>query len=297
MGRLSVITMNCLGLPLPVPGLRRRLQALGKALAAADSDIACLQEVGRWQHLQRIRADEQAWPYALAVQYPYAPKGGLVTLSRLPFFYSNYAAFHEQGARVSLHTPERLQAKGMLLAVLHIAGRDVIVFNTHLAANYSARWSHGNPFVKVERAQLKELAKAVESIPDETIVVVAGDFNVPRGNWLYHEFLAATRLHDPLQASAEPTYRPLPGMPARAAQALDHILVRCPRGLAVTANSELRFGEPVHLAHGLTGYLSDHLAVRLTLEWPDTAPEPSSDQALSVDHHAAPLDPPQRLTS
>lgn len=284
--------MNCLGLPLPVPGLRRRLQALGKELAASGVDIACLQEVGRWQHLQRLRQDEHAWPYALAIQYPYAPKGGLVTLSRLPFFFTNHTTFREQGPPVSVHTPERLQGKGMLMAVLQLAGRDIVILNTHLAANYTARWTHGNPFVKIERAQLREVAQVVEAIPDETIVVVAGDFNVPRGSWLYHELLAATHLHDPLRESTEPTYRPLPGMPARAAQALDHILVRWPRNLAVDVCSELCFREPVHLAHGMTGLLSDHLGVRLTLRWKEMLPvDPdrshTPDQALPT--------PPQRL--
>ncbi len=277
MDQLTIITMNCLGLPVPVPGLRRRLQALGHALATAGADVACLQEVGRWRHLALLRHDETVWPVAIALQYPYAPKGGLVTLARLPVTETGYSTFRERGRRVGMHAPERIQGKGILRTVIEAGERHVVVLNTHLAANYSARWSYTNPYARVERAQLRELAAAVQAVPSETMVVVAGDLNVPRGSWLYHEFLLEAGLYDPMGESTEPTYRPLGGMPARAAQALDHVLVRSPKDCAVIASADLCFGEPVRLAHGLTGYLSDHLGVRLTLTWkeaPPTAPDP-----------------------
>ncbi len=267
MEQLTIITMNCLGLPVPVPGLRRRLQALGNALAASKADVVCLQEVGRWRHLAQLRHDETTWPFAIAPDYPYAPKGGLVTLARLPVAGMRFSAFQERGRPVSLHTAERLQGKGMLHTTIRARGQSVLVINTHLAANYSARWSYSSPYARVERAQLKELAAAVRAVPVETIVVVAGDFNVPRGSWLYHEFLALTSLYDPLGRSHEPTYRPLAGVPARAAQALDHVLVRAPTNLEVAARSELCFAEPAMLAHGIRGYLSDHLGIRMTLAW------------------------------
>ncbi len=171
---------------------------------------------------------------------------------------------------MSLHTAERLQGKGILRAVIQVGGRSVVVLNTHLAANYSANWSYTNPYVKVERTQLREVAAAVQAEPPEAIVVVAGDLNVPRGSWLYREFLLQAGLHDPMSTSTEPTYRPLPGMPARAAQALDHVLVRPPRDRAIITRAELCFNEPVLLAHGTIGYLSDHLGVRTTLTWQES---------------------------
>lgn len=264
---LRVLTINCLGLPVPVPGLRRRLIALGRAIADSESDVACLQEVGQWRHLGLLRHDQSRWPHAVALDYPYAPKGGVVILSRVPAYNPDYHAYRERGRRVGLQTPERLQGKGVLQIATEVDGQPLFVLNTHLAANYNAQWSYNNPYAKVERAQLKELAGVLAELPREAIVIVAGDFNVPRRNWLYQEFLAATNLHDPLAGSREPTYRPLPGMPARAVQALDHILVRAPQDLEIEAYSELCFGEPALLAHGTTGFLSDHLGVRLTLGW------------------------------
>jgi endonuclease/exonuclease/phosphatase family metal-dependent hydrolase len=267
MSKLTVITMNCLGLPVPIPGLRRRLQALGRTLATTDADIVCLQEVGRWRHLMLLRYDEARWPFAIAVDYPYAPKGGLVTLAGLPVVDTRFYTFQERGRAVSLHTPERLQGKGMLLAELDASTQNVVVINTHLAANYSAEWSYSNPYTRVERAQLREIAAVVREITMEKLVVVAGDFNIPRGSWLYHEFLSLSGLHDPLGSSTEPTYRPLPGMPARAVQALDHVLIRAPGNLEVDVQSELCFAEPAILAHGARGYLSDHVGVHMSLTW------------------------------
>lgn len=267
MPRLTLLTMNCLGLPVPVPGLRRRLGALGRTLAASGADFACLQEVGRWRHLPLLRHDEAIWPHALALDYPYAPKGGLVTLARLPIMTMSYHPFRERGRTASLHATERYQGKGVLSTSLTIEGQPIVVLNTHLAANYRARWSYTDPYTKVERAQLHEIAEMLRSIPADTLVLVAGDFNVPRGSWLYDEFVGMSGLLDPLCTSTEPTYRPMPGMPARAAQALDHILVRAPAGLSFQTEAELCFRDPVWLAHGMSGYLSDHLGVRLTLRW------------------------------
>ena len=278
MAQFTVLTMNALGLPVPVPGLRRRLGALGRVLAASAADVVCLQEVGRWRHLTLLRQDDEAWPHAIAFAYPYAPKGGLVTLSRPTVVAPNYQAFKERGRPVGMHAAERFQGKGVLKTPILVGDQWVVILNTHLAANYSAQWSYINPYTKVERAQMREVAALVAAIPPETLVVVAGDFNVPRGSWLYHEFLAATGLHDPLAQSREPTYRPLPGMPARAAQALDHIFIRAPAGLAVQAQAELCFREQMLLAPGLTGYLSDHLGVRLTLSWPDKPADEGLDE-------------------
>jgi endonuclease/exonuclease/phosphatase family metal-dependent hydrolase len=265
MPQLTVITINCLGLPVTLPGVRRRLQALGRALAVAGADIACLQEVGRWRYLPLLL--HESWPYSVAQEHPYAPRGGLTTLSQLPIAATTYTTFHVRGVAAGLHAAERYQAKGVLGVELELEGRPVVVLNTHLAANYFANWTLTNPFAKLERGQLREIAALVDALPADTLVVVAGDFNVPRDNWMFLEFLHAARLHDPLAGSAKPTYRPMPGMPNRAMQALDHVLVRIPPGIELELSADVCFGEPVLLAHGEQGYLSDHLGVRAVLRW------------------------------
>ncbi len=266
IARLTVLTFNCWGLPVPIPGLRRRLRAIGRALAESDIDIACLQEVGRWRHLPLLQHNG-VWPHTVAVTHPYHPKGGLVTLARRPVIETTYRPFRERGRAASLHATEWYQSKGVLRATALIGGQRVVIFNTHLAANYNARWGRNDPYARVERAQLRELADEINAVPRDMLVVVAGDFNVPRHSWLYDEFCGATGMIDPLYDSSEPTYRPLPGVPVRAAVALDHVLIRVPPGARMRLSPDLCFREPVLLEHGRAGYLSDHIGVRTTIEW------------------------------
>lgn len=257
---------------MPLPGIRQRLRVLGAALAAGDDDIVCLQEVGRWRYLPLLHYDDRRWPFVAAAAHPYAPKGGLATFARVPILDQEYRRFEARGSAASLHATERYQNKGMLAATLVVAGQHVVVINTHLAANYAANWSYTNPYAKVERAQLREVADLVQQLPTDTLVIVAGDFNVPRGSWLYKELCNLADLVDPLAASHESTYRPMPGMPARAAQALDHIFLRVPPALSASFDAALCFEEPVVLQHGKTGYVSDHLGVRLRLRWQPAQP-------------------------
>jgi hypothetical protein len=74
-------------------------------------------------------------------------------------------------------------------------------------------------------------------------------------------------------------------MPARAAQALDHVLMRAPHNLEVEAQSELCFAEPAILAHGARGYLSDHLGVRLTLTWREIERGEQPHHLAFMDHN------------
>lgn len=268
--QLTLVTFNCMGLPVTLPGMRQRLRVAGAALAASTADVACLQEVGRWRYLPLLHHADERWPFVAATEHPYAPKGGLATLARVPILTQHYQRFDARGSAASLHATERYQNKGMLVTTLMVAQQPVVVINTHLAANYIADWSYTNPYAKVERAQLREVAAAVNTIPPNTLVVVAGDFNVPRHSWLYKELCNLADLVDPLAASYEPTYRPMPGVPARAAQALDHILVRVPPALSPTFDAALCFVEPVLLQHGKMGYLSDHLGVQLQIGWRST---------------------------
>jgi len=188
-------------------------------------------------------------------------------LARAPILDQHYRRFEARGSAASLHATERYQNKGMLAATFVVAGQRVVVINTHLAANYAANWTYTNLYAKVERAQLREVADLIQQLPADTLVIVAGDLNVPRGSWLYNELCHAANLSDPLAPSHEPTYRPMPGVPTRAAQALDHILLRVPIALQATCDAALCFGEPVVLQHGKTGYVSDHIGVRLRLQW------------------------------
>jgi hypothetical protein len=95
--------------------------------------------------------------------------------------------------------------KGVLLIELSCGPRSVVVLNTHLNANYSGDWRRENRYAQVEQRQLAQLAEVVAEQPADALVLVAGDFNIPRGGWLYDELLAAAGLHDPLASDRRAT--------------------------------------------------------------------------------------------
>ncbi len=72
---------------------------------------------------------------------------------------------------------------------MSLADLPIVVLNTHLSANYSVNWDTGNHYARIEHSQLQQLAGIVRAQPPEALVVAAGDFNIPRGSWLYNDFL------------------------------------------------------------------------------------------------------------
>jgi hypothetical protein len=63
---------------------------------------------------------------------------------------------------------------------------------------------------------------------------------------------------DPLAGDQRPTYRTLPGVPARYTQPIDYALVRAPPLPGLHIRSDICFQERIPLIGGRQGYLSDH---------------------------------------
>lgn len=262
---LTVLTFNCFG--GLAPGTRRRLQTLARELARRAPDIVCLQEVQLHSHQALLLQALDSFPHTAHEPFVYAPKGGLLTLARTPIAEARFSLYADRGrwyaptiADVALH-------KGALLTRIEVAGTPVTVSNTHLSANYSGDWRPQSQYARTERAQLMQLADIVAAEPAEALVLVMGDFNVPRGTWLYEEFLARSGLADPLTGDARPTYRPHSGIPARYALPLDWLLMRGPALPGLHAAADLCFSTPVSLVSGGSGFLSDHIGVELVLTW------------------------------
>jgi endonuclease/exonuclease/phosphatase family metal-dependent hydrolase len=205
-----------------------------------------------------------AHAYAPALQ---APRGALLTLSQVPLRQVSFVPYEAQGPWLGPTLMDRLTGKGALIVRFACDGLPVVVINTHLLANYRADWRPTGSAARNQQRQLAQLAEIVRRQPEDSLVLLAGDFNLPRGSWLYDEFVARSGMADPLAGDQRPTYRPFPGVPARYALPLDMIFVRMPAGCAATAEAQLCLGEPVELVGGGRDYLSDHLGVRATISW------------------------------
>lgn len=206
------------------------------------------------------------YPAQVCQPFIHAPMGGLLTLAQPTIESFRFFLFQERGLWYTPAVADWILHKGILVSQLHIESIPVRVLNTHLTANYTGDWGKNNPFARQEHGELMQLAEMVQQQPREALVLVCGDFNIPRGSWLYESFLAASGLMDPLLGDTRPTFRPHGAIFGRYALPIDYALVRAPEGRPVTVESELRFEDKV-LVGNHEKHLSDHYGVELRVAW------------------------------
>jgi len=264
MTTLSLLTFNCFG----APGIHtaHRLKRLAHELNHAAYDVVCLQEVQTHAY-RRLLANlcQTVYPHQAYQPFIHAPMGGLLTLSQNHIEGSQFTLYRERGLWYTPAVTDWILHKGILTTRLRYNDLQMVVLNTHLTANYTGDWSRKNPFARQEHGELIQLAETVQAQSADTLVIVCGDFNIPRGSWLYDSFLEATGLVDPLAGDTRPTFRPHKGMGARYATPIDFTFVRVPAGAVCTLDSDLRFQDRVQGSR--PRHLSDHNAVELRVTW------------------------------
>jgi endonuclease/exonuclease/phosphatase family metal-dependent hydrolase len=267
MPTFSLLTLNCFGVPTPTT--RARLLMLADELNARDDQVICLQEVQSHAYRRLLARACVRYPHAAHIPFVHAPKGGLLTLARLPITEFQFTLYRNRQVPYAPALMDWLLHKGVLATRLEYVGLPIVVLNTHMHANYSGNWDRRNRYTYAEAEQLRQLAEIVREQPPETLVVAAGDFNFPRDSWLYQEFVAESGMTDPLAGDARPTVRALPGIPARYSQPIDFALVRAPALPGLRIASELRFVEQV-LFRSRSRFLSDHVGIDLQVSWDET---------------------------
>ncbi|MEO7839422.1 MAG: endonuclease/exonuclease/phosphatase family protein, partial [Anaerolineales bacterium] len=246
-GSLSLLTLNCFG--TPVPKARRRLRALARQLEHSTIQLVCLQEV-QLVFFQRLLIQACAsYPFQAYEPHLHSPKGGLVTLSRMPLTAQRFETYTEQGHWYLPTAMDRFLRKGMLISSLHWEGAPVVVINTHIIANYNGDWERQGVFARMQEKQLHQLAEVVAIQPSNALVVVVGDFNIPRGSRLYKNFLQRTGLIDTLAEDRRPTHRPPRGVPAHYSLPIDFVFVQVPQSLSLQIKCDLRFSDKFELSH------------------------------------------------
>ncbi|MCX6049393.1 MAG: endonuclease/exonuclease/phosphatase family protein [Chloroflexi bacterium] len=264
----SLLTFNCFGgLSWTTP---RRLRTLSQELDHSAAQIVCLQEVQTYAAQNLLTRTCLSHPQQAFIPGMRAPRGSLLTLARDQPITTHFTRYETQGPWHGPTIMDRITQKGALVTEFQYGGIPIHVVNTHLVANYGGNWRPDNRVAKDQQRQLQQLATLVRAQPPEALVLVAGDFNLPRGCWLYDEFLERSGLTDPLVGDARPTYRPFPGVPARYALPIDFIFVRSPAALPVKVATEFQFTEKLPFVGGGRGYLSDHMALLVTLRWQGT---------------------------
>lgn len=246
---------------------RRRLLTLARELNDLDLELICLQEIQSHTARRVIFDALEEYDHAAYVPHLHCPRGGLLTIARSPFVDEHFVRYEVQGRLYTPTVMDWLLRKGVLVTHTEWHGVPLVVMNTHLIANYSANWSQTASAAQLQWSQLQQLAHLVRSQPADALVLVAGDFNVPRGSWLYEQFLEESGLHDTMADDDRATYRPLPGVPSYYALPIDFVFVRQPALPGFEIESRLVFSEKVELVDQRLDYLSDHLAIHTSMAW------------------------------
>jgi endonuclease/exonuclease/phosphatase (EEP) superfamily protein YafD len=174
-----------------------------------------------------------------------------------------FETFIEQGRWYLPTAMDRFLRKGMLISTLYWREVPVVIINTHIIANYSGDWERNGVFTRMQEKQLRQLAETVAAQPSNALVVVVGDFNVPRGSLLYRNFLHDTGLVDVLSGDKRPTHRPPRGVPAQYSLPIDFVFTRVPSGLSLQVSSDIRFSSKLDLTQKHHDYISDHNAIEV----------------------------------
>jgi endonuclease/exonuclease/phosphatase (EEP) superfamily protein YafD len=259
----SLLTLNCFGGYLP--GTGSRLLALAQELERRDDQVVCLQEIQLHRYQKILSKACRSFPYHTYEPYLQCPKGGLLTLARTPIKSRQYIPYTERGLWYTPMIMDRLLYKGMLVTTFEWSDTLVTVINTHVLANYVGDWDRRGIYARLEEKQLRQLAETVRSQPGDAIVIVVGDFNIPRGGRLYQDFLKRSELDDPLAGDTRPTHRPPFGLPSRYSLPIDYVLVRKPAGHSLQIDCDLCFSNKQWQNGWRQDYLSDHNGVSLQI--------------------------------
>jgi endonuclease/exonuclease/phosphatase family metal-dependent hydrolase len=266
---IRVATFNVLGLPAALPGLADRAVEFCRRIDASDIDVINLQEVWWARALATIRAGLPSYPHvAYRRGIGGQPAGGLVTFSRRPLRGSAYRSFRgavPNAGRLRFRVRKAVNSLLQGVLVTRLAGRGLVVANTHVTANKDGDWSVGNRYHGLQRAQVRRVHATVRRAADGAgAVVLTGDFNIASDSPLYPAIVDNGHWYDPFAATDPTTFhvRYLP--PGSTGHRIDYLLVS---GDAAVSDPEVLFTEPVDLADGRRTHLSDHvaLAARVTL--------------------------------
>lgn len=266
MAEFSLLSLNTFGLPLFL-GLRR-LMRLTNQLDRFGASILCLQEIQQNAYVSFLNRGLPDYPHRAFETSFFAPKGGLFTAARLPLANKRFVAYENRGKLLSAGFADWVLKKGVLVSQFEIENQKVVVMNTHLHANYAGVWNPDNAMSRIQLDQVLHLAAMVKEQPDEAMVIVCGDFNFPRGTFLYDELMNRGQLHDPLAKDPRPTYRPFPLISKdKWTIPIDFVLVRLPKTRELEIHADIVEIADEDQTRSFRRFLTDHNALIIQVRW------------------------------
>ncbi len=215
---IRVVTFNAAGIPFVHPGIWRRTQEAGKALAALGADLVGLQET--WRNVDATEiAKGSGLAYSARVPRLYAFRSGLTILSRWPVLSVEETAFSSVRPSLRHFTEgEFVPSKGFLRAVIATPWGELDAYAAHTLADYPEAQYH-----LLRLTELFEFAEAIRARSKDRPFVILADLNAGQGNAEYDAFLDLLGLHDACEEKGKELCPDAEHEPR-----IDHILLAAP---------------------------------------------------------------------
>jgi endonuclease/exonuclease/phosphatase family metal-dependent hydrolase len=243
------------------------MHTLAEELDQRQDTVVCLQEIQQDAYVPVLRKRLTQYPYQCFKKYYYAPMGGLVTASRLPFVSYEFLPFPNRGRWWSIGFADWALRKGVLASTFEVEDQQIIVLNTHIHANYLGSWSKDSMLAKIQSDQVKFLAELARNQPKGALVIICGDFNFPRDTFIYDELAEISGFTDPLKNDPRPTYRPVSFLASKWSVTLDFIFYRNPDRIDMNIEADILPIENSKASKSSSKFLSDHCALTLKAQW------------------------------
>jgi hypothetical protein len=261
MPSFSLLSLNTFGIPFYLSYWR--MMRLVTELNRLNPAVLCLQEIQQNAYVPLLKDGLSGYSHLGFAPNRLAPKGGLVTAAQGGA--SRFCAFPHRGKWLSIGFADWALNKGVLVTELEIQGRQLVVMNTHLQANYLGDWSLTNTQTQIQLEQVKFLAELVRSQPADVWVFACGDFNFPRRTPPYDLLMAESGLTDALADDPRPTYQPFPLVPSKWEMSLDYFFYRRPSGESIQLRADIQPIENAAGSSALQRFLTDHCALVLNI--------------------------------
>jgi endonuclease/exonuclease/phosphatase family metal-dependent hydrolase len=263
MALFSLLSLNTFGVPFYLS--ISRLKRLSSELKRMAPGVICLQEIQQNAYVKLLMHHLSSHKHSAYVRNLSAPKGGLFTASVYPFIKQQFIPFPNQGKFLSIGFSDRWLYKGVLVTSFDMGGREIVVMNTHLQANYRSDWRLSNSQTKIQIDQVNYLAELAHAQPDNAWVIVCGDFNFPPFTPAYNRMVSESGLMDLLVEDPRPTYRPFPLVPGNWRIKLDYLFYRRPQEETMIATADIIPINDSAAKLPFRRFLTDHNALLLTI--------------------------------
>jgi exonuclease III len=257
---ISFMTFNVQGVPSQSNATLRRLEIVAEKLNLVDVDIINIQEIFTTKQLDLLKFAMTNFPFCSFSKGLIGPKGGLVTISKIPFIREEYYPFSLvdlfKAKLFKVFRKNLLSGKGILVTET-VGGYTIL--NTHLIANPKNDWHSLNDFLFYRR-QFSRIRQIIKIQNNEKVVIVSGDLNIPKNSDLYFEMLKFFEITDVFLGDDFPTFHKEFLNNGELGHRFDYIFINESRRVKVMKKKYLYTKRELPASIN-KGFLSDHIAL------------------------------------